>query len=344
MKNVVSAAAIAVLLVALSASTAIAFEGGGRKPSEAPSIVIGQHYIGQLNNHHDDANYDGFREVAFWRLPPLTTRDTVVVNWHELPRTRYSEFPICMVFAQGVDDFSWGSVFRAATESSCDENGPTFSVSGSGSAQTTITSQATDASSSYLEFFATSSETNPTYFETFPYDFSIGAPLHYLSVATTPIQRIRANGFLHASVTIANGSPAPDGMAFTLSVTWANGGIASYAAASGGGRVTFPLALPESAIGKKGTFVVSHGADGQYQAASSTRLTVPILKPKALPPSECELATQRVRSLARRVKRLNRHAASARGATRQRLRRQGRRAGRQLRAARARATKACGAV
>jgi hypothetical protein len=97
MKRIIAAcmaAAIAVLLVAAPAS---AFEGGGRKPSEAPLITIGQHYTGQLNNHKDDANYSGYSEVAHWRLPPLSTRDVVVVDWHSAPFTRYpGSFPICL--------------------------------------------------------------------------------------------------------------------------------------------------------------------------------------------------------------------------------------------------------
>src|SRR5258707_12716092 len=99
------------------ASQAAAFEGGGRKPSEAPLIAFGQHYTGQLNNHKDDANYtNGSNTVAIWHLPPVSSRDELVVNWHVLPfsRSGYSGFPICMTVAQGIDDFSWGSTFGSA--------------------------------------------------------------------------------------------------------------------------------------------------------------------------------------------------------------------------------------
>ncbi len=63
MRKVIAVSA-AILIAPLGiAVPASAFEGGGRKPSEAPSFTVGQHYTGQLNNHENDANYSGYREV-----------------------------------------------------------------------------------------------------------------------------------------------------------------------------------------------------------------------------------------------------------------------------------------
>ena len=53
MRKVIALAATAVAVLCLT-SSASAFEGGGRKPSEAPLIVVGQHYNAQLNNHLAD--------------------------------------------------------------------------------------------------------------------------------------------------------------------------------------------------------------------------------------------------------------------------------------------------
>ena len=259
-------------------SPALAFEGGGRKPSEAPLVAVGQHYTGQLNNHENDTNYGGFREVAIWRLPPLTTRDVVTVDWHGLPFTnRPGEFPIRMVFAQGIDDFNWGSVFESATDC-CSSH--IYELSGSGTARSEIVAQETNVNSSYLEFYDYAGETNPSHFETFPYDFSVEPILHYLTAAIRPVKRVSASGIVHATANLATGLPAPDGLSFNLEVTWSGGGVASYTGTSSGGVVGFQLALPETAYGKQATFVVSHPADGTYQGVTTFKLETLVAKPR----------------------------------------------------------------
>ena len=340
MRKAIAAIAAVSVVASIVASPASAFEGGGRKPSEAPLITVGQHYTGQLSNHRDDANYSGFVQVASWRLPPLTTRDQVIVNWHAAPFTKSpGSFPICMILAQGIDDFSWGSVFEK--RGSCDTDGPTFELSGSGTARSVITAQETNTSSSYLEFFAYANETNPAYFETYPYDFTIEPILHYLAAAIPPVKRISAGGVLHATANLATGLPAPDGLPFSLSVTWPGGGVASYNATSAGGSVGFQLALPETAYGKQATFVVSHPADGTYQAVTTPKLDALVAKPKPAPPSPCALAERREHSLTRQFKRIKRHANRAHGAARRNLNRRARQAKRKLRGARAEAKAAC---
>jgi hypothetical protein len=324
------------IVALLTAASAPAFEGGGRKPSEAPLITVGQHYAGQLNNHRDDANYDENREVALWRLPPLTTRDVITIDWHAAPFTRsgFSGFPVCLVLAQGVDDFSWGGVFGKVTEyRSCYEAGPLYSLSGSGSAKTTITVQDTNLSSSYLEFTSYANETDPSHLETYPYDFTLGPILHYLAAAIPPVKRISAGGVLHATANLATGLPAPDGLLFSLAVTWAGGGVASYTGVSSGGTVGFQLALPETAFGKQASFVVSHPADGTYQAVTTPKLEALVAKPKTPPPSQCAPAERRTHVLSRQFKRLKRHASHARRSARRALWRRAKHAKRKLRAA-----------
>jgi hypothetical protein len=341
-----TAAVVMVWLAMLGVlSPASAFEGGGRKPSEAPSILPGQHYTGQLNNQKSDANYEGSIEVAFWRLPPLTTRDVVTVDWHVLPFTKYpGEFPVCLTLAQGVDDFNWGSILHSSRESDyCDEDGPIYAVSGSGTARTQITVQATTANSSYLEFYSFASRTNPAEFETFPYDFTVGPPLHYLGLAMRPIKRVSATGLVSATANLATGLPAPDGLPFNLLVTWANGGVASYTGVSRGGVVSFQLALPETAYGKRAAFTVFHAVDGTYQAVTAPKLLVPVAKPKpTAPTAACVRARRHRQALALQYNRLSRHMARARGATRRYLHRRARRVARKLRVARSEAQSLCG--
>lgn len=347
MTRALTGTVLAISLVALGiAAQASAFEGGGRQPSEAPLIAIGQHYTGQLNNHKSDANYNASREVAIWRLPPLTTRDQVTVDWHSVPFTRhgYGGFPICLVFAQGVTDYSWGSVFGSYPDYlGCDEDGPVYSLSGSGSAQTTITAQETNSDSSYLEFFSYANEVEPSSLETYPYDFTVEPIRHYLGVAIRAVKRVSATGTLSATATLASGSPAPDGLPFNLAVTWPGGGSAGYAATSSGGAVSFPLALPETAQGKDATFVVSHPADAQYEEATSEKLVALVAKPKPAPvkPDPCALAQRHLRVVGRQYSRLKRHADRARGFARRRLHRRERRVKRSLQAARAQANAVC---
>jgi hypothetical protein len=331
--------AVCGLMLGLSPQ-ASAFEGGGRKPSEAPLITFGQHYAGQLSNHKDDANYSDYEEVAIWHLPPVSTRDQIVVNWHVLPFTHSSGFPICLILAQGIDDFSWGTVF--GNRRSCSEEGPSYRVSGSGTAQTAITVQNTDASTSYLEFFAFADETNPADYETYPYDFTVEAPRHFLGLAMKPKNKVHANGAIGGAVTLANGLPAPDGLAFYLTVTWGDNGSASYTGTTVGGQVVFPLALPESAVNQSATFLVTHPADAAYQAVSATvraRVTPAIASAAEI---ACAKATQKSHALARQVKRLKRHARFAHGAAKRHLKHRAHQVGRRWRAAKSKAQAACG--
>jgi hypothetical protein len=261
------------LLALCAAFPVSAFEGGGRKPSEAPLITVGQHYSATLNNHRDDTNYGGYNEVALWHLPPLTTRDVVVVNWDAASFTgEPGRFPICVTFAQGVSDFNWGELWGDAN---CRR------LSGSGSARTEFVAQETNSSSSYLEFSSYAPREEPSNYETYPYNFTVEPILHYLSVATRPVKRVAAAGTINATANLATGLPAPDGLAFNLYVTWPGGGIASYAALSRGGVARFQLALPETAYGQNATFEVSHPADATYQAVTAAKVDAKVAKPKA---------------------------------------------------------------
>ncbi len=336
--RVLSGGVAAIVLTMTLATSASAFEGGGRKPSEAPLITVGQHYTGQLNNHEDDANYGGYREVALWHLPPVTARDVIVIDWHGVPYTsRSGEFPFCMLLAQGINDFNWGTVFeKAVSNYACNV------LSGSGSARTELVAQEANSTSSYLEFADFANETNPSEYETYPYDFTVEPILHYLAVAMRPVKRVSANGIVYATANLASGLPAPDGLPFNLTVTWREGGVASFTGTSVGGVVGFQLALPETVFGKNADFTVSHPADGTYQGVSAPKLRINIAKPKPPGPTPCSLAEKRELSLARQLKRLKRHAAHAHGSTSVFLHRRVRQTKSKLRKARRNVASLCG--
>ena len=136
-----------------------------------------------------------------------------------------------------------------------------YGVSGSGTARTEIVVQDTSATS-YLEFFSEAETREASRYKTFPYDFTVEQPLHYLGLAMKPLASVAANGVVEATVTQANGLPAPDGLGINLWVTWREGGIANDSTTTSAGIARFQLALPETAIGHTATFQVSHPGDG----------------------------------------------------------------------------------
>jgi hypothetical protein len=329
--------------MAIGVGSASALSGGGKKPSEAPLVAWGQHYEGSVGSNEAEANYVepdccggsvGY-QVAIWHLGPLSVHDQVAVNWHELPVAHGTAFPVRLVLVENIEDFNWGATFRDRVNS--------HEVSGSGTARTEFTVQNSSAND-YLEFYSGASQTNTQYFETYPYDFSVEAPRHYLSVSIGAVQKVAANGVLHATATLATGAPAPDGLGFTLTGSW-SGGTFTATAASVGGQVTFPLALPETAYKHSVEFVATSAATPEWQAATSPKLTVEVTKPPlpapAVEPQLCAKAKTRAHVLARQYSRQLRHADVARGRHRRRLFQEARATGRRLDAAKAARKAAC---
>jgi hypothetical protein len=332
--------AVLAATMAIGVANASALSGGGKQPSEAPLAVWGQHYEANLGNNRTEANYApgstyGNYQVAIYHLGPLSVHDQVVVNWHA-PTSPGSEFPVGLIFVENVDDFSWGAVFGHREASS-------FQLSGSGTARSEVTVQNSSAND-YLEFYSRADATGSQDLSTYLYDFSVEAPRHYLSVSLGSVQKVAANGVLHATATLATGVPAPDGLGFTLSGNW-SGGTFTTTAASVGGQITFPLALPETAYKHSVEFVTTSAATAEWQAATSPKLYVEVTKPPvpapAVEPQICAKATNRAHVLARQYHRQLRHADAARGRNRRRLFREARATGRRLDAAKAARKAAC---
>jgi hypothetical protein len=307
--------------LAASSGSATAFEGGGRSPSAAPTVEWGQHYLGQLNNHRDDANFTSSpATVALYRLPPVSTRDVVAVNWHALPFTGGSSgYPVTLMLLQGVDDFNWGTTFYDILGSCCSGTG-IYRLSGSGTARSEITVQQTDSSATYLAFYSSAYETDAAELETYPYDFTVEAPRHALTLSVPSVNTVATYGQLRASVAGVTGGPAPDGQTYTLTASW-SGGVWTGTSTSGGGNMTFQLSLPEAAQEKSVKFVVSRPADSQFQGVESTgfyaKVTAPYVPPvpktpKLKPNKACKKATTKVDTLARQRHRLQRNLHRAR--------------------------------
>jgi len=323
MRRVVLLVGVVAMVMTLGVGTGSAFTGGGRAPSEAPLLAWGQHYEGSLSNNKAEANYNpsyccgGTYQVAIYKLGSLGVHDQVVVNWHALPFVHESGYPVRMMLLENVDNYSWGAAF--------DESNSYYYLTGSGTSRDEITVQNTSAND-YLVFYSGSNETSSQDFETYPYDFTVEAPRHYLSISLASVNQVAANGTMHATATLASGAPVPDGYPVTLTATWSSGGVFTTAASTVAGQVTFQLALPESALGRYVEFVATGAATGEYQAAKSLSVGAEITKPPAPPappapakkapkktPNLCAKATNKAHALARQYKRQLKNAKYLRG-------------------------------
>jgi hypothetical protein len=303
------------MVMALGVGSAGAFTGGGKKPSEAPLIAWGQHYEAILGNGEGEANYRPScctdYQVAIYRLGPVNVHDQVVVNWHALPFTHGSGYPVRMSLVENPTDYSWGYILG--------EEVTIQELTGSGTARTEITVQ--NSSAEDFLFFYSRAEASGQEIESFPYDFSVEAPRHYLSLSLASVSQVASNGSLHATATLATGAPVPDGYPVTLTGTWSSGGVFTTTATTVAGQVTFPLAMPESSFGRSVSFVASGAATAEYQAAQSTSVYAEITKPPAPPAPApapkpvnlCKKATDKAHTLARQYKRQRRNAGLLRG-------------------------------
>jgi hypothetical protein len=261
--SLIAALSLLVGLAALTASGAQA-DSAGRKPSEAPLVTVGQHYFGNTANSRD-GNASGSisnGSVDLWRLPPLLTSDAITVAWHVVT----NDVPgLCL--AQNIDDYNWAQEGNICNGS----NG--YLVAGNGSARTII--QAKSATSDpFLEFYSGCFVDPPDEVDNCPYDFVIESIQHAIGIGLTPAARIKPTSTLTGSANLSNGSPVPDGLAFTLTATWVTpvnkaSHSRSYTAATSGGALAFPLNLPSSAQSKRVSLTVTRPADPQYLAASS---------------------------------------------------------------------------
>jgi hypothetical protein len=307
----------AVALAMLALPQADAYAGGGASIASAPTVVFGQHTFGTT----ETGTYQCY-PAEFWNLS-LGAGDQVTIDWASV--NRYYAYK-AYIYPAGTTDFSINNVSPL-------EN---FYLGENNHAEGVF---ATGTAGSYPLIFVSGSCNTKT---PGPYDFTV-TDQHSLVATLKQYLHIKTTTVISASASLASGAPAPDGLVFTLTASWPGGGTASYNAASAGGALTFPLALPETAKGKKATIIVTRPADAQFLAAKSAQLEVPV--GRGSPPvvaSPCALASRHARAVGRRYRRLKAHAAAARGANRRRLRNRAHRVARQLRAAHSQAATACG--
>jgi hypothetical protein len=305
------------LMAALSAPRASA--AGGATIASAPIVPFGVHEFGTTATGEYDCGPGEFWDVV------LQPSDQITIDW-ETAKEAYAYEVV--VYPAGTTDFSINNV-EPLERYFLGNNGKAEAVFSSGTGGT------------FPIVFAASgcNEDN----NAGPYDFTVNRQRAIL-VNLAPHQNVNTNTTLGATATFANGAPVPDGLSFTLEASWGDGSTL-YGATSSGGALSFPLALPESAIGDTASFVVTRPGDSQYQAVKSGILESRVAKPYVPPPpppSACELARERAHVLAHQYRRLLAHYQRARGQARRRLAHRAARAGRRFRAARAHAGSLCG--
>lgn len=308
---------LALGLSLLALPQAPAFASGGSSIATAPTIVFGQHTFGTTATGEYDCG-----PAEFWNLS-LQPGDQATIDWGATQRDYARGL---YIYPAGTTDFSINNV-ETLNRYTLGENGKAEAVFSSGT-----------GGNFPLIFVAEGCDDDHN---AGPYDFTV-TDQHAITATLSQFPHIKPTTTLTATASLVSGAPVPDGLAFTLGVTWPGGGVASYTATSRGGGLTFPLALPETAQGQTATFVVTRAADAQFLAVKSASYEVLVSRPRVVVEvSPCERATRHLHAVARQHARLANHAAFARGPARRRLRQRARRVARQLRAARAQANSAC---
>jgi hypothetical protein len=261
--SALTVACVLCLLVAPAPASA-----AGLKPSEAPTITVGQHYFGNTTHQWNAGCCN--KTFDLWHLPPLMTADVLTVAWHaESDITRW-----CIT--QDVDDFNWAEHISQAEDNNSQCNGSNVEqVSANGNARTTAQVRS-ETTNGYLEFIGGGAE-----YPRGSYDFTIESIQHAIGVGLDRVTRIKPTSTLTGSANLSNGSPVPDGLAFTLTASWTTPANRvrhrrRYRATSGGGSLSFPLNLPTSTRGKRVSIKVSRPADSQYLAAASSSVSAQV--------------------------------------------------------------------
>ncbi len=238
---------------------AIASAAGGKSIATAPLVTYGQQEFGNTAEDQYLEESCGFADAwrSYWSLP-VTAGDLVTINWEGSKGTELKLAPL------GTTDFTLFSVDPALSQE--------LSSNGKAQAQYTVPQSGTMP----LYFRVCSGAAQPG-----PYNF-IATAQHGLAVSLTPPpSTIQTNSVLTGTARLASGAAVPDGLVFTLSAV-GQFGTATYTAASSGGALSFPLALPATAAGQSVAMTISRPADAEYLEAKSSEATATVA---AVPPS-----------------------------------------------------------
>lgn len=236
---------------------------GGQSISGSPLVAYGLHESGNTANgakgefQSNCGEQFGLNRNSFWQLP-VTVGDQVTIDWGAviLDSTCLTVYPI------GTNDFGLQS---ARPEESTEQGS-------NGKQEMRFVAPA--SGNLILDFAATELYSGCTSCAG-PYEFT--ATLQHtlqLSLAVPPV--IRPNSTVTAAVTQNTGTPVPDGVAFVVQAKWYSDGetqLYEAAATTAGGAVSFPLALPLSAVGHNVRLKVGRAEDAGYVSVVSNTVT-----------------------------------------------------------------------
>lgn len=232
---------------------------GGASIAAAPTVAYGQQEFGSTatGGYLTFGCGPGYR--SFWALP-VVAGDQVTIDWESTIST--TEMVVAPV---GTTDYNMAHSDNLTEQALAGNNKNSF------------------------QFTAPQTGTMPLWFRSCedigatpgPYAFT-AADQHALATALTPATYIYPNSAIGGTVSLADGSPTPDGMVFNLIAKWHSQGDLKQVAASAataGGSLSFPLALPAESAGKKVRLVIARPADPSYLATKSSPLIVTVAGP-----------------------------------------------------------------
>jgi hypothetical protein len=241
----------------LLTSPAGAQAAGGKSIASAPVAAYGQQELGNTADDQflkESCNFGSDAWRSYWSLNVLAG-DLLKIDWQGMPGTELRLMPI------GTTDFTLFQTEPAVSESLSSNN------------------------QSEAQYTAPQSGIMPLYFRVCdpdtpgPYSF-VATDQHALATALVPMTYAYPNSVVDGSAHLADGSPAPDGLAFNLVAKWHLGDQllrATSTATTAGGGLAFQLALPEETFGKVVRLAISRAADPSYQATRSTPVNVKIV-------------------------------------------------------------------
>jgi hypothetical protein len=242
------------LLLALPPTHSLA--AGGSSIATAPAVTYGQQEIGNTATGQYLEDSCGFLiggHRSYWGLSVLAG-DKVTINWEGTPGTHLDLMPV------GTTDYTLFQTDPALYQD----------LSSNGKNQAQYTAPATGVMPLFFRVCTYSGE------EPGPYAF-IATVQHQLLTALTPIATIKRTSVITGATSLADGTPAPDGLLFHLVAKWHSGGQLVRAATSAttvSGALSFNLALPPAAAGKTVRLSISRAEDASYQATKSASINV----------------------------------------------------------------------
>lgn len=235
---------------------------GGKSIASAPLVAYGQQQLGNTATglFMHNSCFFGFEDAyaSFWGVNVLAG-DELIVDWESVAKeTEFFLLPV------GTTDYTVAQTSAAATDELPGNN------------------------KSQLTYRAPVSGLMPLYFwvcgeldDTGPYAFTANVK-HAVFTSLAPRGAIRPTATLLGTATLADGTPVPDGLVFTLTARWGKRGTTSFTTSSSGGALRFAVSMPWAAQQGMVEFQISRPADGSLLETKSAVDDVYVAKAQPL--------------------------------------------------------------